>query len=72
MSIVIRISENLAQEAKIRGSIERRSMTAQIEYRARLCKAAEENPDLPFSFLRESIFAVEELKEKGREDYVFG
>ena len=47
-------------------------MTAQIEYWATIGKAAEDNPGLPFSFMRESILAVEEMKEKGKEEYVFG
>lgn len=72
MSTVIRISKNLAQEAKIRSVVERRSMTAQIEYWATIGKAAEENPDLPFSFIRESLLALEEMNEKGKEGYVFG
>lgn len=72
MSTVIRISENLALEAKIRSGIERRSMTAQIEYWATIGKAAEDNPDLPFSFIRESLLALQEMKEKGKEEYVFG
>jgi hypothetical protein len=72
MSKVIRISESLAREAKIRSSIEHRSMAAQIEYWATIGKAAEDNPDLPFSFIRESILAIKEMKEKGKEEYVFG
>jgi hypothetical protein len=72
MSSVIRISEKLAQEARIRSNLERRSMTAQIEYWAMIGKAAEENPDLPFSFIRESLLAIEEMRQKGAEEYVFG
>lgn len=72
MSTVVRISDELARDAKIRSTVERRSMTAQIEYWAAIGKAAEDNPDLPFSFIRESLLAVEEANEKGTEEYVFG
>ncbi len=72
MSTVIRISDTLAQEAKIKSTVERRSMTAQVEYWATIGKAAEDNPDLPFSFIKETIYALEEAKEKGTEEYVFG
>lgn len=72
MSKVIRISENLAQEARLRSAVEHRSMTAQIEYWARIGKTAEDNPDLPFSLIRESLLAIEEMKAKGKEEYVFG
>lgn len=72
MSTMIRISDDLAKEAKIRSSVERRSITAQVEYWAVIGKAVEENPDLPFSFIKETLLALEEMKEKGRDEYVFG
>ncbi len=72
MSKVIRISGNLAEQAKIRSSVEHRSMTAQIEYWAKIGKIAEENPDLPFAFIKEILLGLEELKEGEKEEYVFG
>ena len=47
-------------------------MTAQVEYWATIGKAAEENPDLPFSFIKDTLMALEEVKVKGTEEYVFG
>ena len=72
MSRVIRISGNLAEQAKVRSSVENRSMTAQIEYWAKIGKIAEENPDLPFAFIKEILLGMEELKSEGKEEYVFG
>ena len=72
MSTVIRISENLADKAKRRSSIEHRSMTAQVEYWAKIGKIAEENPDLPFTFIKEILLGLEELKEEEKEEYAFG
>ena len=72
MSTVIRISESLAGQAKRRSSVEHRSMTAQVEYWAKIGKIAEENPDLPFTFIKEVLLGIEELKEKEKEEYVFG
>lgn len=72
MSTVIRISDELASEAKIKSKVEHRSMTSQIEYWATIGKAAEENPDLPFSFIKDTLMALEETKVKGTEEYVFG
>ena len=71
MSTVIRISNDLAQEAKIRSAVEKRSMTSQVEYWANIGRIAEDNPDLPFSFIREILLAQEEAKSK-KEEYVFG
>ncbi len=72
MSTVIRISDSLAREAKIISAVEHRSLTAQIEYWATIGKAAEENPGLPLSFIKETFLALEEMKVKGKENYAFG
>ena len=72
MSKVIRISANLAEQAKVRSSVENRSMTAQVEYWAKIGKIAEENPDLPFAFIKEILLGMEELKSGEKEKYVFG
>lgn len=72
MSRVVRISDELASEAKIKSKVEHRSMTSQIEYWATIGKVAEENPDLPFSFIKDTLMALEEAKIKGTEEYVFG
>ena len=71
MSTVIRISEELAKEAKSRSIVEKRSLTGQVEYWARIGRIAEENPDLPYSFVRELLLAREESKYD-KEEYVFG
>jgi len=71
MSTVIRISDELAREAKTRSSVEKRSLTSQVEYWARIGRIAEDNPDLPFAFIREVLIAQEESKQE-REEYAFG
>ena len=72
MNTVIRISSDLAKEARVRSKVERRSLTAQVEYWAVIGKAVEENPDLPYSFIKETLLGLEEMKAKGKEDYAFG
>jgi hypothetical protein len=72
MSTVIRISDQLAKEAKTRSKVEYRSMTSQLEYWATMGKAAEDNPDLPFSFIKETLMAMGEMKGAPREEYTFG
>ncbi|MBC2604386.1 ParD-like family protein [Puniceicoccus vermicola] len=72
MSTVVRISDHLADEAKTRSKVEHRSMTSQVEYWATIGKAAEENPDLPFSFIKETLLAMEEMKKGQKEEYTFG
>jgi len=47
-------------------------MTSQLEYWATRGEAAEENPDLPFSFIKETLLAMHEMKEHPKEEYSFG
>jgi len=72
MSTVIRISDRLAKEAKTRSQVEHRSMTSQLEYWAMIGKAAEDNPDLPFSFIKETLLARQEMQNESPEEYTFG
>lgn len=72
MSTLVRISDPLAREAKIRSQVECRSVTAQIEFWATIGKTVEENPDLPYSFIKEILLGIEEMKVKGKEAYAFG
>ncbi len=47
-------------------------MTSQLEYWATIGKAAEENPDLPFNFIKETLLAMAEMKDASKEEYTFG
>jgi len=60
MSINVKLSENLVQQAKVFGNIEHRSVPKQIEYWSQIGKLAQENPDLTFSLIREILIADQE------------
>lgn len=72
MGSAIRISDLLVKEAKIRSRVENRSLTGQIEYWAKIGKMAEENPDVPYSLLREILIGVEQLNSREGTEYQFG
>jgi hypothetical protein len=72
MSIAIRISDKLVRAAKLLSSVENRSVTGQIEYWARIGKIAEENPDLPYSLIKEMLIGLEELNQGESSEYTFG
>jgi len=57
MSISIRIPESLYDEAKIRAKAEFRTIPSQIEFWARVGRAAMDNPDLPIEFVRDVLVA---------------
>lgn len=71
MSTVIRVSDDLAKIARVRSNAENRSMTAQIEYWAKVGRIAEDNPDLPYDFIKETLIGLEEIKAGIGEEYVF-
>jgi hypothetical protein len=72
MSKAVKISEALAAAAALFAKVEHRSVAGQVEYWARLGKIAEENPDLPISFIKDILLGREELRAGQKTPYVFG
>ena len=72
MSIAIKISDKIANEARISAKVARRSMAGQVEYWASIGKIAEDNPDLSFSVINDILLGREQLKEGLGTSYVFG
>lgn len=60
MSINVKLSESLVEQAKHHAQIQHRSVPKQIEYWSKIGKIAEENPDLPFSMIRDILIADQE------------
>ncbi len=60
MAINVKLSEALVDSAKRYGAIEHRSVPRQIEYWSKIGKIAAENPDLPFSVIRDILVADQE------------
>ena len=53
MSVNVKLSEGLVEQAKVYAHIEHRSVPKQIEYWSQIGKIAQENPDLPFAMIRD-------------------
>ena len=60
MAINVKLPEALVETAKRYGTIEHRSVPKQIEYWSQIGKIAAENPDLPFSVIRDILIADQE------------
>lgn len=60
MSVNVKLSENLVTQAKRYAQIQHRSVPKQIEYWSQIGRIAEENPDLPFSMIRDILLADQE------------
>jgi hypothetical protein len=72
MATAVRISEELADEAKRFGRIDHRSLAGQIEHWARMGKCVEENPDLPYFLIKEILIGLDELDQNEKTEYKFG
>jgi len=72
MATAVRISEELVDAAKKYGRIDHRSLACQIEHWARMGKCAEENPDLPYSLIKEILIGLDELEQGEKTEYTFG
>ena len=53
----IKISEELYRVAKWTAEAENRSIAGQVEFWAKIGRAAIDNPDLPVDFIRETLIA---------------
>ena len=71
MSIAVRVSNFLLNEARIFSKVDNRSVTGQIEHWARIGKITEENPDLTYSLIKEIIIGLEELEQGLSSEYKF-
>jgi len=60
MAVNVKLPETLVETAKRYGTIEHRSVPKQIEYWSQIGKIAAENPDLPFSVIRDILIADQE------------
>ena len=72
MARAVKISEHLVAKAGTRAKAMNRSTAGQIEYWANVGQIAEDNPDLPYSFIRDILISVEEANAKQLENYQFG
>ncbi len=72
MPTAVRISEELAIEAKKSSKIDHRSLTGQIEHWARIGKCAEENPDMTYDLIKEILTGIEEFGNGQKTEYKFG
>ena len=72
MPTAVRVSDELASEARKFSKVEHRSLTGQIEHWARIGKCAEENPDLTYDLIKEILIGIEELSRNEKSEYQFG
>lgn len=72
MSVAVKLSEELFEMARPHATAEHRSISMQIEHWARLGKIAEDNPDMPLQFIKDTLAAMEEAKAGQLSEYKMG
>ncbi len=58
MPHAVKISDKLVNKAAIRARAMSRSTAGQIEYWANIGQIAEDNPDLPFTFIQDILISI--------------
>ncbi|HRQ60538.1 MAG TPA: hypothetical protein PLO23_03340 [Alphaproteobacteria bacterium] len=68
----VNLSDELVAEAKRYAHLQTRSTPKQIEHWARIGKIAEENPDLPYDFIKDVLLGLDQAAAGETEPYEFG
>lgn len=63
ISTSIRIDQTLYEQAKADAATEHRTISGQVEYWAKVGRTALDNPELPVSFIAESLASMAEPRE---------
>jgi hypothetical protein len=66
-STSIRINQDLYEQARQDAAAEHRTIAGQIEFWARVGRAALDNPDLPVSFVAESLASLAEPRDQAEQ-----
>jgi len=64
MSVSVRIDDTLVDQARIAAKAEFRTVQGQIEFWAKVGRAALDNPDLPASFIAECLMSMNEPRDE--------
>jgi len=70
--LTVRIPEPLENKIRIKAKIEHRTVSEQIKKYISDAMLAEENPDLPLSFIKETLEAKAEIEAGLGTEYKFG
>jgi len=72
MSQAVNLPDQLVNDARRYAGVNSRSVPKQIEYWARIGKIADENPDLPYDFIKGILLGLQEVKDGDVSEYQFG
>ncbi len=67
----IRLNQEFIENANIMGKASNRSTSKQIEHWAKIGEIMEDNPDIPYDFVKQVIVAKAEIEDGKFETYDF-
>ena len=70
MAKSVLIDDNLFTQAQDYAEVHGRSIPQQIEHWAEIGRIAEDNPDLPYEFIRDVLLATAEIESASTKPYV--
>lgn len=70
MAKSVRMDDAFVQEAQVYADVNHRSVPKQIEHWAQIGRIAEDNPDLPYEFIKDALIASAEIEAGATEQYV--
>lgn len=71
-TLSILISESFYNDAKLIADTQKWTVDQQIEHWGKIGKIMEQNPDLPYNVIKDTLIGLNEAKHGQLEDYVFG
>ena len=72
MATSVRLDDEFVSEAQVYAEAQKRSVPKQIQYWAEIGRIAEDNPDLPYDFIKDVLTASTEAKAGRLTPYVRG
>lgn len=70
--LTVRLPENVDKRIRIKAQIEHRTISEQIKKYLYDAIISEDNPDLPLSFIKETLEAKAEINADLGKEYIFG
>ncbi|WP_018946147.1 MULTISPECIES: hypothetical protein [unclassified Thioalkalivibrio] len=70
MARSVRLDDTLVRDAQVYAEANHRSLPKQIEHWVQIGRTAEDNPDLPYEFIRDALTATAEIDAGRVEPYV--
>ncbi|OAJ33175.1 hypothetical protein DA717_09280 [Piscirickettsiaceae bacterium NZ-RLO2] len=69
MAQAVSLDQELVNDAKSHANVFHRSISKQIEHWARVGQIVEDNPDLPYSMIKEIMLGLEDVHSGNVEEY---